>query len=130
MVDIAQINELVREVQMFAPIFGSRLHITAVALHSVLAEAFAYASGEFSIRAAQEWAQGFTFPPHLLANDTATFAANDFDLVRVCQQRHAEHAADRISIQRVHHTFGPTGTRSQASLQMTSSGYARWLLRA
>jgi hypothetical protein len=71
--DKAAITALTAQVNMFTEILGAPNHITPAKLTSILTSAFEYSSEQYGIRAAQEWAAGYVFPPTLLQRDVDTF---------------------------------------------------------
>jgi hypothetical protein len=71
------------------------------AVKSMLVESFAAAAEFFGIRAAQEWAAGFTFPLSTLSADAALFARVDFDFPALCAAKRQANAGDRIFVERV-----------------------------
>jgi hypothetical protein len=78
--DVAQLETMAMEVNTYATILGAPNPINATSLRIILTAAFEYASGEFGIRAAQDWGNKFTFPPALLQRDLQTFTKLNYDL--------------------------------------------------
>jgi hypothetical protein len=109
--DKAAITVLSAQVNMFAEILGVPNRILPDALTSILTSAFEYSSEQYGIRAAQEWAAGYVFPPHLLQRDIDTFRRAGNCLTSTARLRQEELAATRLSLSRIHTTFGATGAR-------------------
>jgi hypothetical protein len=63
----------VAHVQAFAGLFAVDRLFQESDLTTIITEAFVAASGEYGIRAAQEWAGGYEFPPTLLAREETAF---------------------------------------------------------
>jgi hypothetical protein len=74
------------------------------------------------MRAAVDWAGGFTFPPDLLAADLTAFTAANHDLPTICRKRQESMHTDRFSLESMHATFGPTGKRIPG---LTQSDFTR-----
>jgi hypothetical protein len=70
--DVAVVQSTIAKVTTFVGILGTHKFIDEPSLQAILTEAFVAAADEYGIRAAQEWADGYTFPPALLARDAAT----------------------------------------------------------
>jgi hypothetical protein len=106
--DLASISTITAEVNLFAATLGVSSPIASTDVHSILSEAYSYASNEFGMRAAVDWAAGYTFPPDLLAADLSAFTAAQFNLPSLCKQRHKAMHDSRFNLERMHSTFGPT----------------------
>ena len=63
----------------------------------------------FSTRAAQEWGGTFTIPEEAQEKDLQLLRAHGGDLAAMCRTRHSEMNEDRLSVSRIHSTFGPDG---------------------
>lgn len=74
------------------------------------------------MRAAFDWAAGYTFPSDLLEADLTAFTAAKHDLPSICRQRQAAMHTDRFSLERMHSTFGPTGKQIPG---LTSTDFKR-----
>jgi hypothetical protein len=112
--DKASITALTAQVNMFAEVLGLPNHIPPHTLTSTLTSAFEYSSEQYGIRAAQEWADGYVFPPTLLQRDIDTFRKAGNCLTQTCRTRQAELAATRFSLSRMHTPFGTKGERIPA----------------
>jgi hypothetical protein len=108
--DLASISTITAEVNLYAATLGVSSPIASTDVHSILSEAYSYASNEFGMRAAVDWAAGYTFPPDLLAADLSAFTAAQFNLPSLCKQRHKAMHSSRFNLERMLSTFGPTGT--------------------
>jgi hypothetical protein len=107
--DKATIQASVAEANSFATILGLRRLISEGDLTDIFSEAFIAASGEYSIRAAQAWAQGYSFPPGLLQRDLTVFQEADNDLLTFCTNRQSSLQHERLSLSRVVNCFGTMG---------------------
>jgi hypothetical protein len=107
--DIATIQASVQEANAFASILGLHRLISEDELVDILSEAFVAASGEYSIRAAQTWAQDYTFPAELLQRDVAAFQVANNDMYTFCTNRQSHLQSERLSLSRVKDCFGSEG---------------------
>ncbi|KAJ1385174.1 hypothetical protein B484DRAFT_410586, partial [Ochromonadaceae sp. CCMP2298] len=69
--DLACIASTLHQVNTFASVLNLHTSLDQQALDAILTEAFVAASGEYGIRAAQEWAADYAFPTSLLLRDAA-----------------------------------------------------------
>jgi hypothetical protein len=79
-------------------------------MQDIVAEAYVAASGEYSTRTAQVWAEGYTFPPELLQRDLQQYREAG-SLYNFCVNRHRVLAPGRLSLIRIFETFGEDGSR-------------------
>jgi hypothetical protein len=100
----------VAHVQAFAGVLRVDRLFAESDLTTILTEVFVAASGEYGIRAAQEWAGGYTFPQTLLTRDEDAFAKAG-NLQEFSRQRQQLLDHERINLTRVHECFGTEGTR-------------------
>ncbi len=71
------------------------------AVQNLLFRASAAAAETFGMRAAQEWADGFTFSEVTRTTDAKLFAHVGFDFVKLCEAKRASTAHDRLTEERV-----------------------------
>jgi hypothetical protein len=100
----------VAHVQAFAGLFAVDRLFQESDLTTIITEAFVAASGEYGIRAAQEWAGGYEFLPSLLARDELAFREAG-NLEEFSRQRQQLLDHERINLARVHVCFGSDGTK-------------------
>jgi hypothetical protein len=98
-----------QNINEYVPVWGSDHFITATELQEILEEAFVAASGEYNMRTAQVWAQGYEFPASMLGRDLRAFYSAG-SLEQFCTNRHAELCEQRLNIDRVYATFRREGT--------------------
>jgi hypothetical protein len=100
----------VAHVQAFVGVLEVKRLFEEASLHDILTEAFIAASGEYDIRAAQAWAEGYNFLPQLLQRDEDAFTtAGDIEAFSRQRQQLLDH--ERINLGRVHGCFGTDGTK-------------------
>lgn len=90
-------------------LFPVSLAISEDAAFAMLAEAQRVCSADFGSTAAIQWAQDFQFDPALLKRDLSDFHAADSSLTTLALRRQHARAPHRLSVQRIHDTFGPAG---------------------
>jgi hypothetical protein len=95
--DVTSVQALTMEVNLFATVLGVPVPIPYSTLRAILVEAFEYSSEEFGMRAAREWAAGYTFPQHLLHRDLKEFTSAHHNLAALCLQRQTALRDGRIS---------------------------------
>ena len=99
------INDNLQHVSSFATA------LTIDDIESALTAAHIAADGHFTLATAQQWNTTFEFPREAIAADTALFHQCNNDFITLCALKQSTLTGNRLSLQRVITTFGPTGQR-------------------
>jgi hypothetical protein len=91
-------------------VWGLNKPITHKQLTQIVSDAHVAASGEYNIRAAQQWAQGYDFQAELIQTGLLEFKKAG-SLEALCIERHASLAPRRLNLNTVHLTFGENGDK-------------------
>ena len=105
------INDNLQHVSSFATA------LTIDDIESALTAAHIAADGHFTLATAQQWNTTFEFPREAIAADTALFHQCNNDFTTLCALKQSTLTGNRLSLQRVITTFGPTGLRYPTMLQ-------------
>lgn len=92
-------------------LFRSPVFVTESEIDDFLQAAITAGSESLGIPAAQRWAQGFRFPPAALAHDEAFLRAHSGNLAQASLARQTSLTGERLSLTRVHQTFGTDGKK-------------------
>jgi hypothetical protein len=103
------INSTVAIATDFISILGGSDPPSFLLVKELLTEAHTVASSVFSIKAAQIWGGEFVIPPAALAADLKLFQQCAHNLTTLCNTRHNALRHNRLSIERIHQTFGRDG---------------------
>jgi hypothetical protein len=76
-------------------------HLSATALEGLLREAIAVNAESFGIKAAQEWADGFEFPPECKSDDADLFEKCGNDFGKFIASKRRKTRKNRLSVERV-----------------------------
>ena len=99
---VAQANACIR-------LMPAAQSISTAAALAFLQEAQRVASDDYGAAAAIQWAEDFQFDPALLRRDLHEFRAAHHDLSTLARRRQCDRAPRRLSVTRIHQTFGPLG---------------------
>lgn len=107
-------QQLVNDSLQFLQTVAAALHLsplpTTADITSTLAAAHAVVNGLLGPADAQAFGADFRFPAEALDRDLLDFTAHGHSLPALARARQASLAPTRLSLDRVHAVFGPTGT--------------------
>jgi hypothetical protein len=132
---VAQVYETANTAQSFGPILNTSKDnnrnithsppLTQSAVLGVLREALTESAVSFCSRAAQAWAEGFTFPKEARENNATLFGVCEGDFEKLWAAKRALGAANRLSEERVKESGNRdrdgTGVQSIGSRKSTAA---------
>ena len=95
-----------------ASLVSPSAHILPDQVRAFLTEAHKIACENYGADAAITWAGDFVFDADLLRRDTAQFLAARCHLPTLARSRQLAQSGERLSVERIHATFGPDGHTS------------------
>jgi hypothetical protein len=108
--DTAAIDFTCAQINAYVPVWGLHRSISESEVCEIVSDAYAAESLEYTIRSAQSWADGYVFPPDLVASNFEEFASAG-SLQALAEKRHKERYDDRLNIESVYATLGEDGLK-------------------
>jgi len=105
------IAENTAHVVAFMSCLGLDASIDPLQIEDTLQQAHMASDEYYTISHAQKWNTDFEFPQEAVQTDMALFTECGHDFTQMCQMKQTKLAANRLSVQRVIDTFGPTGAK-------------------